>query len=258
LIITSPPYNLGKEYEKRVVPEKYKEQQKEIIDLCVPLLRKSGSICWQVGNYISPISEVVPLDIMLYDAFKSNGLVLRNRIVWHFGHGLHSRTRFSGRYETVLWFTRDNDDYYFDLDSVRVPQKYPGKRHFKGPNAGEYSGNLLGKNPSDVWDIPNVKAHHVEKTPHPCQFPIGLVQRLVRALSREGDWILDPFLGTGTTACAAIVEGRKAIGAEIKRKYQRIARRRIEDAWNGTLRFRPYDRPIYQPKAGSKLTVREE
>jgi DNA modification methylase len=258
LIVTSPPYNLGKEYEQRVVLEKYKEQQREIINMCIPLLRKSGSICWQVGNYISPSSEVVPLDIMLYDVFKSNGLVLRNRIVWHFGHGLHSSRRLSGRYETVLWFTQDNAEYYFDLDSVRVPQKYPGKRHFKGPNVGKYSGNPLGKSPSDVWDIPNVKANHVEKTTHPCQFPIGLVQRLVRSLSRKGDWVLDPFLGTGTTACAAIIEGRKAIGAEIKPKYQAIARRRIDAAWNGTLRYRPYDRPIYQPKAGSKLTRRDE
>ena len=266
LIVTSPPYNLGKEYEKQITLEQYKKEQSEIIDGCVPLLTDSGSICWQVGNYVSPSSEVVPLDILLYDLFKSHDLVLRNRIVWHFGHGLHSQRRFSGRYETIMWFTK-SDDYRFDLDSVRVPQKYPGKRHFKGPKKGQYSGNPNGKNPgdfwitaggfdTDVWNIPNVKAHHIEKTEHPCQFPIGLVQRLVRALTRRGSWVLDPFIGTGTTACAALIEGRRAMGSDIVPRYLEIAKKRAIDAYYGKLRYRPFDQPVYQPKAGSKLTTR--
>jgi DNA modification methylase len=244
LIVTSPPYNIGKEYEKKQELENYIEEQKEIINMCIPLLSQSGSICWQVGNYISSKSEVVPLDILLYDIFKSNDLVLRNR------------SRFSGRYETVSWFTRDTKDYYFDLDAVRIPQKYPGKRSSKGSNIGKYSGHPAGKNPSDVWDIPNVKANHVEKTEHPCQYPIGLVQRLVKALTKKGDWVLDPFLGSGSTACVAIIEERKAIGAEIVPKYQKIAEERIKAAWYGNLKFRPHDQPIYVPKEGSKLTRR--
>ena len=256
LIITSPPYNVGKEYEKRIDLDDYKAQQKEIIDLCIPLLTPTGSICWEVGNYISPGSEVVPLDILLYDLFKSNKLVLRNRIIWHFEHGLHTKNRFSGRYETIMWFTRDTKKFYFNLDAVRIKQKYPGKRHYKGPNAGKYSGHPDGKNPSDIWDIPNVKANHIEKTVHPCQFPIGLAQRLIRALTKEGDWVLDPFLGTGTTACAAIIEHRKAVGAEIFLKYQEIGKTRIMKAWNGYLKYRELEKPIYQPKKGSKLTIR--
>ena len=258
LIVTSPPYNVGKEYEKKIDIEDYKAQQKEIIDLCVPLLTPTGSICWEVGNYISPRSEVVPLDILLYDFFKSNKLVLRNRIVWHFEHGLHTKNRFSGRYETIIWFTRDTKKFYFNLNAVRVKQKYPGKRHYKGPNAGKYSGHPDGKNPSDIWEIPNVKANHIEKTEHPCQFPIGLVQRLINALTKEGDWVLDPFLGAGTTACAAIIEHRKPIGAEIFPKYREIVKKRIINAWNGTLKYRPLERPIYEPKKGSTLTIRRE
>lgn len=257
LIVTSPPYNLGKEYEKKQDIERYVKEQKIIIDACIPLLRPEGSICWQVGNYVTSKAEVIPLDILLYDIFKSNGLSLRNRIIWHFGHGLHTRRRFSGRYETILWFTK-GDNYHFDLDAVRVKQKYPGKRAFKGPNAGKYSGHPDGKNPSDVWDIPNVKANHIEKTDHPCQFPIGLVQPLIRALTRKNDWVMDPFLGTGTTACAAILDERRAIGAEYFAKYQRIAEKRINEALQNTLKYRPYDRPIYIPKEGSKLTQRGE
>jgi adenine-specific DNA-methyltransferase len=139
------------------------------------------------------------VDIVLYPVFASLGLHLRNRIVWHFGHGLHASKRFSGRYEVILWFTKGNE-YTFNLDAVRVPQKYPDKKYFKGPKKGELSGNPLGKNPSDIWEIPNVKANHVEKTIHPCQFPVELIERLVLAMTDEGDWALDPFIGVGTTA----------------------------------------------------------
>ena len=123
---------------------------------------------------------------------------MRNRIIWTFGHGLNSVRRFSGRHETILWSTK-GDSLEFNLDEVRVPQKYAGKRAYKGPHKGELSGNPLGKNPSDVWEIPNVKAKHIEKTEHPCQFPVAIPQRLIKALTHENALILDPFMGSGTT-----------------------------------------------------------
>lgn len=202
LIVTSPPYNIGKEYEKILDIKEYVSQQSQVIDECVRVLKKEGSICWEVGNYVDD-GGILPLDILLYDCFKNNHLQLRNRIVWRFGYGLHCSKRFSGRYETILWFTKSGN-YTFNLDAVRIPQKYPGKKHFKGPNIGQYSSNPKGKNPSDVWDIPNVKSNHVEKTCHPCQFPVALVQRLVLALSNECDIVFDPFLGVGSTAVAGI------------------------------------------------------
>lgn len=244
LVVTSPPYNIGKEYETTLDIDAYVAQQRGIIDECVRVLRPEGSLCWQVGNYVNN-GEIIPLDVLLYDSFKQNGLKMRNRIIWHFGHGLHCSNRFSGRYETVNWFTK-SDEYVFNLDAVRVPQKYPGKKHFKGPKKGQYSGNPKGKNPSDVWEIPNVKSNHVEKTEHPCQFPIALVQRLVLALSNEDDLVLDPFLGVGTTAAAALLNGRRAAGAELVEKYYRIAVMRVREAMAGTLRVRP-DRPVYEP-----------
>jgi adenine-specific DNA-methyltransferase len=148
LIITSPPYNLGKTYEDRVSIERYLEHQAKTISELYRILRDDGSICWQVGNFVED-GEVFPLDILYYPIFKRLGLRLRNRIIWHFEHGLHASKRFSGRYETILWFTK-SDNYGFNLDSVRVPSKYPGKRHFKGPNKGKPSGNPKGKNPSDI------------------------------------------------------------------------------------------------------------
>lgn len=257
LIVTSPPYNIGKSYETRTDLDSYLQMQRAVVIAAERVLSEQGSMCWQVGNWVDN-GRIVPLDILLYQVFDELGLVLRNRIIWSFGHGLHSRRRFSGRYETILWFTRDTDDYYFNLDAVRVPQKYPGKRHYKGPKAGEYSGHPIGKNPSDVWEIPNVKSNHVEKTEHQCQFPIALVQRLVRALTPPDGTVLDPYLGVGSAACAAVLEGRKGIGSELDAGYAAIARDRVADAMAGKLRYRPLEKPIYVPPKGTPLTYRSD
>jgi adenine-specific DNA-methyltransferase len=244
LIVTSPPYNLGKSYERRRPLDAYVADQERVIDACARVLAPDGSICWQVGNHVDA-GEVFPLDVLLYPLFKRHGLALRNRIVWHFEHGLHCAHRFSGRHETILWFTRAT--YVFHLDPVRVPQKYPGKRHFKGPRAGRPSCHPLGKNPGDVWMIPNVKHNHVEKTSHPCQFPVELVERLVLALTDPGDLVLDPYMGVGSTAVAAVRQNRRAAGAEIATPYVRIARERVVLAARGLLPTRPMARPIYVP-----------
>lgn len=250
LVVTSPPYNLGKPYETRLDIEDYLDQQKKIIQESVRILNDEGSICWQVGNYVGS-KGIIPLDIVLYPIFASLGLQLRNRIVWHFAHGLHATKRFSGRYEVILWFTK-SESYTFNLDAVRVPQKYPNKKYFKGPKRGELSGNPLGKNPGDIWNIPNVKANHVEKTLHPCQFPVELIERLVLSMTNEDDWVFDPFMGVGSTAIAALIHGRKAIGSEIMPEYVDIARERIEKAEKGELRIRPMDRPVFDPSEPTK------
>lgn len=254
LIVTSPPYNLGKSYERRVHLTRYLEWQEQVIADCVRVVADGGSICWQVGNFVAN-GEVVPLDIVLYPFFVKHGLKLRNRIVWHFEHGLHCSKRLSGRHETILWFTK-SDDYFFSLDPVRVPQKYPGKRHFKGPKTGQLSGNPLGKNPGDVWVFPNVKNNHVEKTSHPCQFPVELVDRLVLSLTRPDDWVLDPFLGVGTTVASAVMRGRRGCGAEKLPQYAQIARDRARLAMEGLLPVRAMNTPVYDAaKAGKSLTT---
>jgi DNA modification methylase len=263
LIVTSPPYNLGKEYEKETSLEAYLSQLTPVIDELLRVLSPTGSVCWQVGNYVDR-GEVFPLDIFYYPILNSRGLRLRNRIVWHFEHGLHATKRFSGRYEVLLWFTK-SDDYTFNLDSVRVPSKYPGKRHFKGDKRGLPSGNPLGKNPSDfwtllqleweqgLWNIPNVKANHPEKTIHPCQFPIELVERCVLALTNKGDWVLDPFSGVGSALLAALRHERRALGCERDRAYLDVAKQRITSFYAGGLPYRPLGRPVHQPTGREKV-----
>ena len=111
LVVTSPPYNIGKEYEKQMPLEEYVRWQKKIIDRIYIRLKDTGSICWQVGNYVEN-GSITPLDIELAPIFKKLNMQLRNRIIWHFGHGLHNQTRFSGRYEVVMWYTK-TDSFFF-------------------------------------------------------------------------------------------------------------------------------------------------
>ena len=301
LIVTSPPYNIGKEYEKRTTLDEYLHEQKEVASLLTRHLSNKGSLCWQVGNYIQN-GERVPLDIFFIPMFQKLGLKLRNRIIWKFGHGQTGEKRqFSGRYETILWFTK-GESYRFDLDAVRVAQKYPSKRASKGPRGpikadrngyvtwqdsckstkrkifirsqqkgkklfvaevnksralqvlkketkvkkgqtiviGLPSGNKKGKNPTDVWDewnipeefqvfdVPNVKANHVEKTDHPCQFPIELVERLVLSLTKKGDLVFDPFSGVGSTGCAALKNERYFWGCEREKNYNKETLTRLK------------------------------
>ena len=264
LVVTSPPYNIGKKYEKKTSLQSYLKNLEPVIEELIRVLTTTGSLCWQVGNYIQK-GEVFPLDIYFYEIFKRFDLKLRNRIIWRFNHGLHCTKRFSGRYEVILWFTK-SDDYVFNLDPVRIPAKYPGKRHFKGPKKGQLSGNPLGKNPSDiwdivlqdweesVWDIPNVKANHPEKTEHPCQFPVELVQRCVLALTQPEGTVLDPYCGVGSTVIAALQHDRKAIAAEQDANYITITRERLQQFVQDKLPLRPLGKPIHKPRGEERIS----
>lgn len=248
LIVTSPPYFMGKSYDKSTDLKDFIDLHKKLLPELLRVIKTNGSICWQLGYYAKD-SSIIPLDYIIYNIFTSTGnLFLRNRIIWTFGHGLHSSKRFSGRHEVIMWFSKTNNSF-FDLDSVRVPQKYPGKTYYKGKKKGLYSGNPLGKNPSDVWDIPNVKAQHIEKTVHPCQFPVALVQRLVRALTPKRGRVLDPFMGSGSAGVAALLERRKFVGFELSKRYYRIANIRCTDAMKGESNYRPLDKPILVPSS---------
>jgi DNA modification methylase len=268
LIITSPPYNIGKEYEKKKSIKDYLSQQEIVIKELHRLTSSQGSVCWQVGNYVED-GEIFPLDVLYYELFKKFNFKLRNRIIWHFGHGLHCSKRFSGRYEVILWFSK-NDKYIFNLDEVRVPSKYPGKRYFKGAKKGQFSCNPKGKNPSDVWeilirdwtkeiwDIPNVKANHPEKTIHPCQYPIELVERCVLALTDKNSWVLDPYAGVGSTVLAALKNERNSVCVEKEKKYVEVIRQKIDEFYRGELKVRPIEKPIHVPSPNDKITRRPE
>ena len=270
LVLTSPPYNIGKAYEKsdRRTVKEYQDWCADIIHRLDKKIKDTGTVCWQVGNYVDS-NTVLPLDYLIYPIFAELGYKLRNRIIWQFNFGLHARQRLSGRYETLLWLTK-SDDYVFNLEAVRVPQLYPGKRHSstKGiEKAGRLSGNPKGKNPSDywefsgerffrndaVWQLPNVKANHLEHTSHPCQFPVELAERCVLAFTNDGDSVLDPFIGSGTTAVAALARGRNAIGIDRDADYIALAKSRIDALRRGDLPVRKAGMGVRRPRPTEKV-----
>lgn len=196
--VSSPPYNVGKSYERRTSMSAYQEWVAPIVAELVRVVRPGGSICWQVGYHVDK-GSVLPLDWVFIPMFQTLGMVLRHRIIWKFGHGLHCKYRFSGRHETILWFTKG--DPGIDYAAAR---------------------ERLGS----VWDIPNVKHNHREKTAHPCQFPSEIVHRLISEIPLTGTGV-DPFGGAGTTGFAAAARGMDAVLIELLPEYAEIARSRI-------------------------------
>ncbi|MCP1622853.1 DNA-methyltransferase [Pseudomonas nitroreducens] len=263
LVVTSPPYFIGKEYDTSKCANEFLKLHEDLLPKLLKKLKPGGSLCWQVGYHVKD-GALVPLDFLVHQAMsKMSELILRNRIIWTFRHGANCQKRFSGRHETILWYTK-GENYQFNLDDVRVPQLYPGKRHYKGEKKGEHSGNPLGKNPSDlweiekefdVWDIPNVKSKHPEKTAHPCQYPTALVRRLIKALSPKDSWILDPFAGSGSTGVAAVLEGRNFVGFDMDESYLSFAEDRITAALEGRAKVRE-DIPVRLPKPTEAVAQR--
>lgn len=225
LVVSSPPYNLGKEYESRQALQIYLAEQTAVLLECSRILKNTGSLFWQVGAF-SDRGMLIPLDIRFFPILELCRLIPRNRIIWARQHGLHAQKKFYCRHETILWFTK-SDNYKFNLDAIRVPQKYQNKKHYQGNRKGELSCNPEGKNPGDIWLFRNVKHNHEEQTIHPCQFPEDLVARIILATTNKNDVVLDPFMGSGTAAVVARDHERHFIGSEIEPKYYQVALRRL-------------------------------
>lgn len=270
LIVSSPPYNLGKEYEAKRALQVYLDEQEGVLRECVRVLSPTGSIFWQVGSF-SDNGVLIPLDIRFFPMLESLGLIPKNRIAWARQHGLHATRKFSCRYETILWFTK-GPNHVFNLDAIRVPQKWQNKKHYAGDKKGEYSCNPDGKNPGDIWLFRNVKHNHEEQTIHPCQFPEDLIARIVLATTDNGALVLDPYMGTGTVAVVARDHGRHFIGAELDKKYHAVALRRLSGEPDERNRFpnlktlrdyvdrtgEPVERFSFDMQVGKKATDRSK
>lgn len=229
LCVTSPPYNIGKEYEVQTSFVRYKGWMMEVLSEIYRVLDKDGTLFLNLGNFVKN-GAVKPLDWFLGPVLEELGFKIWNRNIWHFRHGLHAKRKFSHRHETVIFATK-GDNYSFNLDNIRIPQLCPNKRYYKGPRRGQVSSHPGGKNPGDVWDIPNVKHNHPEKfvssigETHPCQFPEDIPRIAILACTKEGDIVLDPFTGSGTVAKVAKELGRVYLGCDIS--YVPLARERV-------------------------------
>jgi adenine-specific DNA-methyltransferase len=226
LTITSPPYNIGKAYEAPLKIKDYIDWCKSWIDEVYRITKNNGSFWLNVGYLeLEGKAKALPITYLLWDKIK---FYLIQEIIWNYGAGVAGRKFFSPRNEKILWYVKNKDDYIFNLDDIRDKNvKYPNQK-----KNGKLKCNPLGKNPTDVWQIAKVTSgtnrSSKERTPHPAQFPITMIDRIIKAGSNEGDLILDPFIGSGTTALAAMKNNRKFIGFEISKDYCKIAADRIE------------------------------
>jgi adenine-specific DNA-methyltransferase len=226
LTVTSPPYNIGKEYEA-------KRDVDEYIDWCADWIAELyrvatlGGAFWLNLGYL-PIAEkarAIPIPYLLWDRIP---FYLVQEVVWQYGAGVAAKLAYSPRNEKFLWYARNQHSFYFDLDAVRDPNiKYPNQ--FKN---GKRKVNLAGKNPGDVWSFPKVTSGRnrssAERTSHPAQFPLAVIDRIVKGCSRSDALVLDPFMGSGTTAEAAMRLGRPAVGIELNPSYVEIAAQRLD------------------------------
>ncbi len=228
LTVTSPPYNIGKEYEARLGVEEYLDWCERWISGVYSATACGGAFWLNLGYMPLPTrARAIPIPYLLWDRVP---FYLIQEIVWHYGAGVAARRAYSPRNEKFLWYARDENDFYFDLDAVRDPNiKYPNQ--FKN---GKRKVNLAGKNPSDVWIFPKVTSgknrSSRERTPHPAQFPIAVIERIIKGGSPSKALVLDPFMGSGTTAEAALTLGRPVVGIELNPDYIEIAIERLERA----------------------------
>ena len=226
LTATSPPYNIGKEYETPLPLDEYLNWCEAWIREVHRITRIDGAFLLNVGYVEIPnVAKAVPLPYLLWNRTP---FYLIQEIVWNYGAGVAARKSLSPRNEKLLWFVKDQLDYVFNLDSIRDPNvKYPNQK-----KNGKLRCNTLGKNPSDVWQIAKVTSgtnrSSPERTPHPAQFPTDFVDRIVLGFSNPGDLVIDPFMGSGSTAISCLEHGRRVIGFELKREYCDVAAHRIE------------------------------
>jgi len=224
-VITSPPYNIGKEYESVMPLDEYIVWSTKWINDSSNALNPNGALLLNLGYVsMSDKARAIPLPYLLWDKVP---LFLNQEIVWNYSAGVACKNYLSPRNEKILWYVKDRHKYTFNLDAIRDKNvKYPNSRR-----NGKLRVNTLGKNPSDVWEIAKVttgrnRSSH-ERTPHPCQFPLDLINRLVLGFTNEYDIVFDPFMGSGTTFESCIRNNRFCVGFEILPEYCEIAKTRI-------------------------------
>jgi adenine-specific DNA-methyltransferase len=228
LTVTSPPYNIGKEYEKVLILDKYLDWCEQWIGEIHRITVPNGTFWLNLG-YVSIPKRVkaIPLPYLLWDR---SPFFMMQEVIWHYGAGVAAKRFYSPRNEKFICYVKNPDDYVFNLDDVRDPNvKYPNQK-----KNGKLKCNTIGKNPTDVWQFPKVTSgknrSSKERTPHPAQFPVAVIDRIIKASSNTGDLVLDPFLGSGTTIEVALANDRLAVGFELNEDYVEIAVQRIESA----------------------------
>lgn len=216
LIITDPPYNLGKNYGNNHDSKAFDDYilfTKSWLSQAKRVLKPTGTIYVFMGvRFISYLYTILEQDL---------GFLFNSWVVWHYTQGIGKTKGFSPRHDDILVFNKSKE-FIFNLDDIRVPQKYYRARN-----------NMRGANPSDVWQFSHVHYCNANRQNHPTQKPEGLIERMVLASSNEGDLILDPFAGSGTTLRVCQQLNRNAVGFELNPEYVELTKNRLNQPFNG-------------------------
>lgn len=216
LIIADPPYNLNKDYGNKSDSKSFDEYirfTKDWTKEAVRLLKPTGTIYVFMGfRFISYLYQILEND---------NSLFFNNWICWFYTQGIGKKKGFSPRHDDILMFTKSKD-FTFNLDEVRVPQKF-----YRSIN------NMRGANPGDVWEFSHIHYCQENRQSHPTQKPEGLMERMVLASSNEGDLVIDPFAGSGTTLRVCQQLNRSCIGIELNSEYVEMIKRRLNEPFAG-------------------------
>lgn len=216
LIISDPPYNLGKNYGNNHDIKGFDEYlnfSRKWLRLAHRILKPNGTIYVFMGfRFISYLFDILERELEMF---------FNNWIVWHYTQGIGRKRGFSPRHDDILMFTKSRE-FTFNLDNIRVPQKYYRERN-----------NMRGANPGDVWKFSHVHYCNENRENHPTQKPEGLIERMMLASSNEGFVVLDPFLGSGTTLRVCQQLNRKGYGIEINPEYVNMSEARLNRVFNG-------------------------
>lgn len=215
LIITSPPYNDGKEYEDRLNLATYKRFAKRWVTMAAKILTDCGSLWVNLGYIKTGDNQALPLSYLYYEACP---LPLVQEIVWYYEGGMTYSKRFAHRSERWLWFAKDPKKAKFNLSEIRDRSLNRTRDPRNHPD---------GKNPTDVWFFNRITNNSLQKWEHPCPFPTAMITRIVEGCSDPGDHVLDPFMGSGTVGYVCKTRGRSFTGIEINTKYCKVAKERI-------------------------------
>lgn len=216
LVIADPPYNLGKDYGNNHDIRGFEEYLKFSRNWLVEahrILKPSGTLYVFMGfKFISYLYDILD---------RGLGMYFNSWIIWHYTQGIGKTKGFSPRHDDILMFTKSTD-FLFNLDDIRVPQKYYRERN-----------NMRGANPGDVWEFSHVHYCNENRQNHPTQKPEGLMERMILASTNEGSLVLDPFLGSGTTLRVCQQLNRVGIGIEINPDYAKMAHKRLQKEFSG-------------------------
>lgn len=221
LILTDPPYCLGKDYgndSDMKNPKEYLEWTYKWIDLVIPKLKDSGSMYIFLSWQYSP-------EIFSYIKAK---IRMINEIIWdrRVPSMGGSTRRFTSVHDNIGVFVKKND-YYFNIDEVRIPydektKKARSRSIFVGAKWLE-----VGYNPKDIWSHSRLHRQDPEREKHPTQKPLAIIDRIVKASSPKNGIVFDPFMGSGTTAISCIRNDRKYTGFEVNKDYYNMIQKRI-------------------------------